>query len=124
VEKFQDYAGRWLDDAVHLREGTRSKYRGHLRTHILPAFGDRTLDTIEPTQVRSWVAAMVRGGSSAGTVATVYRTLSAIFKSAEIDRLIERSPCIGVRLPRDDDRREMTFLSPGEIGRLGTRSTP
>jgi integrase len=118
VERFEDYASRWLDDAVHLRAGTRAKYLGHLRTHIFPTFGDRALDAIEPSQVRSWVAAMSRGGSSAGTVATVYRTLATILRSAEINRAIDRTPCIGVKLPRDDDRREMTFLDPEEILRL------
>jgi len=118
VERFEEYASRWLDEAVHLRAGTRAKYLGHLRTHILPTFGDRALDAIEPSQVQSWVAAMARGGSSAGTVATVYRTLAAIMRSAEINRAIDRTPCIGVKLPRDDDRREMTFLDPEEIVRL------
>jgi integrase len=124
VGTFADYADRWLDEAVHLREGTRSKYLGHLRTHILPTFGDRALDAIEPSQVRSWVAALARGGSSPGTVATVYRTFAAIMRSAEINGLIDRNPCIGVRLPRNDDRREKTFLSPEEIDRLAETIDP
>jgi Phage integrase, N-terminal SAM-like domain len=121
VEKFGEYATGWLESAVHLSEGTRSKYQQHLKTHILPTFGERDLVDVQPSHVQRWVAALVRGGSSPGTVGTVYRTFATIMRSAEINRVIERSPCIGVKLPRDDDRREMKFLDPEEIERLGWR---
>jgi integrase len=123
-ERFGTYAGRWLDESVHLRQTTASKYQQHLRTHILPVFGDWYLDQIVPSHVQSWVAAMARSGSSPGTVGTVYRTFSGIMRTAEINRVIGRSPCIGVKLPRDDDPREMTFLDPDQIGRLAAAIDP
>jgi integrase len=118
LDTFGDYARRWPDDAVHLRAGTREKYAGHLSKHLIPAFGDRALDTILPSHVRSFVAASSRTGAARATVAAVYRTFAQVMKTAEIDRLIERSPCLGIKLPRDEARREICFLGADEIGRL------
>jgi integrase len=124
LETFGTFANRSLDDAVHLRATTRAKYEQHLRTHLPPAFGDRPLGDVKPSHVRAWVTSMARGGSAAGTVATVYRTLATIMRSAEVDEAISRSPCIGVKLPRDDDRREMVFLDAEEIERLAEAIHP
>lgn len=124
VELFEDYAGRWLDGAVHLGEGTRRKYLGHFRVHINPAFGDRPLDAIHRSHVQAWVAAMYRAGSAPGTCATVYRTFAAIMRSAEVDQVITRSPCIDIRMPRDDDPQEMQFLEPAEMLRLAEAIHP
>lgn len=81
MEKFKDYAERWLDDAVHLRAGTREKYAGHLSKHLIPVFGDRKIDSIQPSHVRSFVAALSRDGLAAGTVQGIYRTLFQIMES-------------------------------------------
>jgi integrase len=41
-----------------------------------------------------------------------------------VNRVIERSPCIGTKLPRDDDRREMIFLDPDQISALAEAIEP
>ena len=44
--------------------------------------------------------------------------------SALVDQVIEGNPCAGVKLPRDDDKREMTFLTPEEVARLADTIDP
>jgi hypothetical protein len=39
---------------------------------------------------------MSAGGLEPSTVKAIYRTFGQIMKMAEIDRLIERSPCVGI----------------------------
>ncbi|HET7488688.1 MAG TPA: hypothetical protein VFJ85_12220 [Acidimicrobiales bacterium] len=71
----------------------------HLRNHILPAFEQRPTAAVRPSEVQAWV----RGRSDVlapATVEVVNRYLAAIFLAAVRDRLIARSPCVGVRLPR------------------------
>jgi integrase len=51
-------------------------------------------------------------------VGSIYRTFSKIMRTAETDRLIARTPCLGIDLPRDDRHEEMRFLGPEEIARL------
>jgi integrase len=39
-------------------------------------------------------------------------------RTAEIDGLIPRSPCIGIELPAETTREEMHFLTPAQVGTL------
>lgn len=113
-----DYAERWMAEASHLREGTRAKVRGHLDNHVLPAFGKVAVGAIQPSQVRAWIARMSAAGRAPATVASVYRTFSTIMRTAEIDRVVARTPCLGTKLPKDDRREEMLFLDADEVRRF------
>ena len=97
-EPFGSYARSWQQAQVH-RGTTADQVASHLRNHILPAFEQRPMAAVRPSEVQAWV----RGRSDVlapATVEVVYRYLAAIFLAAVRDRLIARSPCVGVRLPR------------------------
>ncbi len=116
--RFGDYANEWMASITHVRPTTFVNIEGRLRNHILPTFEDIALGSIRPGHIRVWVAELGAKGLSAGTVASIYRTLSKILRTAEIDGFIARSPCIGIELPREHLRDEMHFLSHGQVGLL------
>ena len=93
-----DYAEAWRRSQVH-RPTTVAQVENHIRNHILPTFGERTIASIRPSEVQAWV----RGRSEVlapSTVEVVFRIFAAILNAAIDDRIIARSPATGVRLPR------------------------
>lgn len=51
-----EWGKRYLSSAVGIKEKTRDGYEGLMRNHIEPAFGTRALASVEPIEVREWVA--------------------------------------------------------------------
>lgn len=105
------------------REGKRPapyppNIEGRLRTHILPAFGSVALGVITPADVRAWVAELSSKGLAPSTVKATYLTFGQIVRTAEIDGLIRRSPCLGIELPADNSRAEMHFLTAAQVAAL------
>ncbi|MGH2827770.1 MAG: tyrosine-type recombinase/integrase [Actinomycetota bacterium] len=116
--RFAVYAAGWFASTSHLAPGTRLNVEGRLRNHIIPAFGEAPMSAIRPEHVREWVAHLQSRGLAPATLIAAYRVFAKIMRTAEVDRVITRSPCIGIDLPRDTAHQEMRFLDPDEIGRL------
>lgn len=95
---FRDYAEAWASAQVY-RPTTAERFDVNLRRHILPAFGDRPLASIRPSEVQAWVRTLADKLAPA-TVEVAYRQLGAVFRSAVADGLLASSPCRGVKLPR------------------------
>jgi hypothetical protein len=90
---FGSYATNWVTDR-RLEPRSRELYAMLLRLHILPWFGDLTLDRIAPASVRSWRTDLLRLGRSESTAAKSYRLLRAILNTAvKDDRLLQENPC-------------------------------
>jgi integrase len=100
---FDEYARTWLEGRVH-RETTAARIDVDLRRHILPAFEGRPLQAVRPSEVQAWVKCRAEV-LAPSTVAVVYSTLSAIFRSAVADHYLARTPCVGVSLPKRERRR-------------------
>lgn len=122
--RFGDYAQDWLGGKVDLLPGTVDKVTRHLRRHILPAFGAREIAGIQPADVRRWVATLSGSGLAPDTVKAIYLTFGQVMQTAEIDRLIPRTPCVGIKLPKLTAREEMRFLTAGEVCTLAEAITP
>ena len=97
-----DYAAAWQAGQVH-RPTTVVQVDAHLRNHVLPHFGDRAVASIRPSEVQAWVRSRAEV-LAPSTVEVVFRIFAAILNAAVDDRLIPRSPCAGVRLPRQASR--------------------
>lgn len=97
---FGAYARQWQQAQVH-RGTTADQVDSNLRNHILPTFEHRSLAAVRPSEIQIWVKHRTEILAPA-TVEVVYRYLAAIFGAAVKDRLILRSPCVGVKLPRPD----------------------
>lgn len=119
--RFDQWAERWMATTTQLKPSTRFGYESLLRTHLLPAFGTAQLRRIQPVDVQTWVADLVAGGLSPSRTRQAYQLLSSIMKSAVVSRYLNASPCIGVRLPRQE-RREMLFLTADQLARLAAAS--
>ena len=94
-----------------LKLRTEELYRGLLRNHLLPFFGNVRLADIDEAAVRRWRKERLDAGPVAPrpfgpvTVAKAYRLMHAIYTTAvEDDRLVRRNPCriegAGKEVPR------------------------
>ena len=95
---FGEYAQVWLATRVH-RPSTAARVESDLRVHAVPELGSRPLAAVRHSEVQGWV----RGLSEAlapGTVENIFRTVSAVFRSAVRDRILAVNPCEAVVLPR------------------------
>lgn len=95
---FRDYAEQWREAQVH-RPTTRAHVETNLRRHAYPAFGDRRISTIRPSEIQAWVTRLSRSLAPA-TVQVIHGIVAAIFKAAVRDRIIGGSPCEGTKLPK------------------------
>jgi integrase len=95
---FGDYAERWISDRV-LKVRTEELYRGLLRNHLLPFFGNVSIGDIDEAVVRRRRKERLQAGPTADrpfgpvVVAKAYRLLHAVFTTAADDRLVRRNPC-------------------------------
>jgi integrase len=111
---FADWSERWLSLHVDLKPKTTAGYEAILRTHLLPAFGRRSIAQIHREDVQAFVAGLVTSGAAPRTVRNVYRVLSGIMRSAVANRRIAQSPCTDAALPRPRQR-EMLPLSAEQV---------
>jgi site-specific recombinase XerD len=67
----EEAGGAYVDHLEHVMERKRSTvqdYRGHLRRHLVPFFGERPIDKIEPVQVAQYLKRKRSYGLSSKTV--------------------------------------------------------
>lgn len=95
---FGAYAEGWLATRVH-RQSTSARVESDLRVHVLPHLGHRPLASVRHSEIQGWVRSRSEV-LAPGSVENVYRTVSAVFRSAVRDRMITVSPCEAVALPR------------------------
>lgn len=112
-----ELAERWYETTVGLKATTRKDYRSLLDTHVLPAFRDQAVATIDTLTVRGWLARMLDGGLSSSRATHAYHVLAAVLEAAVQAGVIARNPTAGVRRPRIRQR-EMHFLSAAQVEEL------
>src|SRR5262249_19779875 len=97
---FADVAREWLrtyPDTKGLKRSTRSGYKTIVERHLVPAFGQLRLATVDTALVQRYVADGLAGRLDVGvlgprTVSTHLNVLHAIFKSARKRKLIRSNP--------------------------------
>lgn len=94
----REYAEAWRERQVH-RPSTQEMVESRLRLHVYPTLGDRQLRAIRPSDIQALVTDRAQHVKPR-TVETMYRYLFSIFRDAERDRLIGRSPCDRIKLPK------------------------
>jgi len=95
---FREYAEKWRAAQVH-RPSTVVHVERMLRRHAYPTFGDRSLATILPSDVQTWVRRL-ESVLSASTIGVAHSIVSSVLRAAVRDRRIVANPCEGTRLPR------------------------
>jgi hypothetical protein len=100
---FRDRGEQWRAAQVH-RATTAAQVETHLRRHVYPTFGDRSLGSIRPSEVQAWVRGLERD-LAPSTIGVVYSFVAGIFRTAVRDRIIVASPCVDIRLPKLEPKR-------------------
>ena len=99
------------------RDSTRARDSSYLRNLILPTFEHAELGTVQPSEIRAWIADLQDQGYAPATIGKAYQILSRAFRVAVADGLIARTPCREIKLPKDD-RDEKRFLTASEAEQL------
>jgi len=115
--KFSKYADHWLTGLAHLKASTSERYREVARRHVLPRWGNWSIDRITRSDVATWISELHDAGLAPGTVRKIHLVTSMILDAAVQDGCIGRNPAKGVRLPRQVSR-EPRFLTPQEVGQM------
>lgn len=98
-----EYLAGWIRaHARKIRPSTLVGYQLHIDKHISPLLGGIPIARLRRADVRRLIDELERKGLSAGTVHLVIRTLSVALNRAVADGVVERSPVLGVELPRID----------------------
>jgi len=118
---FRAFAETWRQMQVH-RPGTVAQVESHLRNHVYPAIGDRSLASIRPSHIQVLVKGM-SGTLAPSTVETVYRHVSSVFKAATRDRLIPRTPCEDIRLPKIEHDEKVIPLELAQVEAVADEMT-
>jgi integrase len=66
---------------------------------VVPAFGNRALSSLSPSDIRLFVSSMEDAKLAPRTVRSHYGVLRALLNAAVVEDLIAVTPCRGIRLP-------------------------
>ena len=116
---FADFSREWLVTTGHLKPKTREGYESILRTHLLPAFGDRPIARVRPVEVGRFFSGLAADGMSISRMRQTKNVLKRIFDEAVRNSYLARTPVEAIRLS-SPQRREMSVLSPREVSLLAS----
>ena len=96
---FAEYAERWRTsrEAGWTTE-TRRRIPQNLRKHLLPAFGAKTIRSINLTDVMAWLSGLLEQGTPKSSVSLYFGLFKTIMNAAVIDKVIPDNPCNPVKL--------------------------
>jgi integrase len=94
--------GEWVKTYVatygrRKKDGRRDRF---ILAHVLPRWAGRPLDEVSASDCYAYLVRREDEGAAQGTIAREVGLVSAIFRAAVRDRLIERSPWDGIKRPR------------------------
>ena len=106
---FKDWSSNWLEAKTNIAPSTRNGYKARLKSHLLPAFGDRKLTAITNNEIGKWISRCIAEGVGMVAVRQSYGVLRQIMSSAVLDGRLNRNPAIGVKLPRSKSKEKPVF---------------
>lgn len=113
----------YVDHLEHVMERKRSTiqdYRGHLRRHLVPFFGERPIDKIGPAQVEQYLKRKRSAGLSSKTVQNHLNFLHGVFSFAIKRGWAQSNPVAYVDRPKKNrsPHQRVRFLQPPELDAL------
>jgi integrase len=113
--------GRFVEEhyratMVGLEASTRARDESSLRTHILPAFGNRQLVTIDYADCQAWVNELSTRRAPA-TVVKAAQIMGKVMKAAVRAKRIPHNPMTDVSLPTVTDPDDI-YLTPAQVETL------
>lgn len=121
-EKFGAYAASVLRDSAKIGDRWRETCERNMRLHLAPLL-DVPLGELNPSRVREWHAAALRGKGGKTSIAQSYRFMRMVMNTAIREGLIQQNPC---NIPGAGDAKssERPVASPAEIVALVEAITP
>jgi integrase len=106
-----------LENVMERKRTTIADYRGYLRRHLAPFFGDRPMDRIEAAEVERYLHAKRDAGLSAKTVQNHLNFLHGVFAFSFRRGWVTANPVALVERPRvhRSAHRRIRFLQPEEL---------
>jgi integrase len=103
--KFSELAERWISSRTS-DSSTIRQAELHLRLHVNPFFGDRSISSIRPSDVQAWLS-IIQEGLAPKYVRLIFQNFRAVLSSAVEDGLLNKNPAISssVRVPATPTRR-------------------
>ena len=120
--------GEYVDHLEHVMERKRSTiqdYRGYVRRHFAPFFGERSVDKVEPAHVSAYLKHKREQGLSSKTVQNQLNFLHGLFAFSVRRGWAQTNPVAMVDRPRKGRpaHRRLRFLQPDEVHAV-IRATP
>ena len=119
---FREYAEAWRADQLHHRPRTAEQAESRLRLHVYPAIGSMQIAAVRRPQVQACVNAMAQVLAPA-TVEVAYGYMATVFKSAVLDGIIGRTPCVKINLP-EVARKKVVPLTVAQVERICRNVSP
>ncbi|MGI8311790.1 tyrosine-type recombinase/integrase [Saccharopolyspora hattusasensis] len=118
-----DWATTWLD-SLDVEQATESQYRSLTRNHILPQWGNTSLNDIAGSAVHGWSKKLRAKGYANSTVITIVKILSMMLADAAHERLIPANPVRPQRRGkrRRAPRREALWATPDQVLRIALQA--
>lgn len=116
---FERYVEDYWWPSRQLEVSTRAAHRSYLNKHFIPYLGRRTMASITPSAVESWIAKALADGLSPASVRKYHSMLKTIFQRAVRDRVIVVNPCAATELPKAVHK-PRTIPTPEDFDRLIT----
>jgi integrase len=120
---FGHWSADYLTTIVHLRSVTRRDYERILNAHLVPAFGTRPVASIEPIDVRRFMAEKQAAGQAPKSLQKIRLVLRQVLELARESGAIKSNPCNGLRLPKAVQM-EPVFLSAEQVEVLARATRP
>jgi integrase len=131
---FSDFKTVWMRDYAEgegeIRQSTLENYRGYFKNHLIPAFGDRLLDSLTTKDIQGFKARLLASGKkvivegeiiteglSPQTAKHVIRLLRQMLDHACDWGYLRSNPAAKVKNPKIP-RREQDAYSPEEVRRF------
>lgn len=115
-QTFAQLADIWLAGKAGTRASTIRRYRLELRNHVLPRWGEVTIDTITRQQIQAWVTQLQTRGLAARTIHhIVKKTFGGAIRYAHQEGWLNNNPVALVTVPRPIELQQLPVLSYREI---------
>lgn len=109
---------RFLRDNPDLSKATKESYKGYLDGRILPAFGDKKINKVKPTDIYDFMDNLKEdgirkdskpGGLSPAAIQKHFHIISSMFSFAVDLGELEDNPCIKVKPPKIPKRKKASI---------------
>ena len=114
-----DLGTEWLARQAHHKPSWSARLESVWRVHVEPAWGDRRIGDVRPSEVQTWIAEL---DSRPSSVAHAHTVLAGILDDAVSDRRLAANPARGVKLPRKTVTEPRNYLTGAQVSTLAQQS--